>query len=379
MHFKYSTMNKTIFLSLGLIFLFSCAKKKEGNLTINGKLENADSEMVYLQHLGTKMATLVDSAKVNGDGSFELITNIGDEMSFYRVLLDDSRHSNLVLKANDKVEYSADANTMSNTYNVSGSEQSAFLKEVIDLQYKNFYLQDSLKKEMKVYNQSGDMGGYVQTLQFARMQQQGYVDQLKKFIDKQPASLAALVAAEQMDPNKDFEHMDKALSGIKDLIPNSEYYKSFNSKLEQFRKLAVGAVAPELAFNSPDGELLKLSDYRGKYVLIDFWASWCKPCRAENPNVVKVYDQYKSKGFEIVGVSLDQRKDAWVKAIGADNITWPQMSDLGGWQSMPAKIYNIQSIPATYLLDPDGVIVAKNLRGNSLENKLSEIFADYNG
>ncbi|MEL7533743.1 MAG: TlpA disulfide reductase family protein [Bacteroidota bacterium] len=144
-------------------------------------------------------------------------------------------------------------------------------------------------------------------------------------------------------------------------------------KAQLAKKLAVGAVPPEIELPNPDGKVIRLSDLKGKYVLLDFWASWCRPCRAENPNVVRVYDEYKNKGFEILGISLDRTRDAWIKAIADDGLNWKHVSDLQFWNSVAAKDYSVGSIPATFLLDKEGKIIAKNLRGPSLEAKLAEV------
>ncbi len=141
----------------------------------------------------------------------------------------------------------------------------------------------------------------------------------------------------------------------------------------------IGDKAPDLAFKNTDGKIMKLSDLKGKIVLIDFWASWCGPCRRENPNVVSAYNKYSkakfkdAKGFEIFSVSLDQNGDAWKAAIAKDQLAWPyHVSDLGGWSSAPAKAYQIQSIPASFLIDGNGIIVAKNLRGPLLDQELDK-------
>lgn len=139
----------------------------------------------------------------------------------------------------------------------------------------------------------------------------------------------------------------------------------------------VGDIAPDLEFKNPDGKMVKLSSLRGNIVLVDFWASWCGPCRRENPNVVAAYNKYSqakfkdAKGFKIYSVSLDKSKDAWVGAIAQDNLSWPDhVSDLGGWASQPAQIYGIRSIPQSFLLDKNGVIIAQNLRGQNLHTTL---------
>ena len=137
--------------------------------------------------------------------------------------------------------------------------------------------------------------------------------------------------------------------------------------------LAVGSEAPDFAQAKPDGSVLKLSDLRGKIVLIDFWASWCKPCRRENPSVVLAYNKYKSKGFEIIGVSLDKDRGRWLQAVEQDGLTWPQVSDLAFWQNAVALQYGVRSIPFTVLVDQEGKVLATKLRGEALEKKLEEL------
>lgn len=152
--------------------------------------------------------------------------------------------------------------------------------------------------------------------------------------------------------------------------------QGIKTQIKGAKSFLTGAVAPDFALKTPEGEEMKLSDLRGKVVLVDFWASWCGPCRKENPNVVRAYNKYKAKGFDVIGVSLDRQKDRWVKAIEKDQLAWHHVSDLKGWQNKAAKLYGVRSIPHTVLLDKDGKIIARNLRGEQLYQKLNQLFGE---
>lgn len=177
----------------------------------------------------------------------------------------------------------------------------------------------------------------------------------------------------------DYQYFEMVSSGLKEAYPYSDYSSFIDSDLESIRHQieqmnAPADVAPEIVLNDTNGNPLALSSLRGKVVLLDFWASWCRPCRAENPNVVRMYEKYKDKGFTVYSVSLDNNRDAWLRAIEEDNLSWPNhVSDLKGWQSEGAAIYGVGSIPATFLIDENGVIIGQNLRGMDLERKLQEV------
>lgn len=166
--------------------------------------------------------------------------------------------------------------------------------------------------------------------------------------------------------------MEQRFNMLSEEVRNSEIGKSLAGSIAYFKVGAIGSDALDFTQNDVEGKPVKLSSFKGKYVLLDFWASWCKPCRLENPNVVKVYNQFKNKNFTVLGVSLDQSKDAWVKAIEADKLTWTQVSDLQQWNNAVAQMYHIQSIPGNFLIDPNGKIVGRDLRGENLEKKLCE-------
>lgn len=197
---------------------------------------------------------------------------------------------------------------------------------------------------------------------------------MRSYLDKNPGSPIAMFALNQYagyeinpaEVEPVFNHLDKK-------IKRSEAGKAFVQRLEAAKRTAVGQPAIDFSQTAADGKQISLTSFRGKYVLVDFWASWCGPCRAENPNVVKAYSRYKEKGFEILGVSLDDKKDKWLAAIQADNLSWIHVSDLRGWKNAAAELYSIRAIPQNLLIDPQGVIIAKNLRGDALESKLDEI------
>ena len=367
-------MRNYLQLLLAAALFTGCGLSEPDGYRISGQLKNGAGITIYLDELTSTSIISVDSAVADGDGNYAL-TGMIDQVGFYKIRLAENNFVNIVLHPEDDITLSGDAAYLYGSYKVEGSRDAIALYEL------NEYLRifgvrtDSIRQVAA--SSAGRPGA-----QFANMQINNYYNEmlkeksdfLKKFVDEHSSSIASLAAIESLDPAADAAYFIKLDKNLNELYPNLLYVKNFHVKVVQIARLAVGAEAPQILLNNPEGKTIALSSLRGKIVLLDFWASWCKPCRIENPHVVKLYEKYKDKGFEIYGVSLDRQKGAWLQAIQQDGLNWIHVSDLGFWNSAPVKLYNINSIPQTYLIDKEGKIIAKGLRAPDLEKKLAEIF-----
>ena len=202
-------------------------------------------------------------------------------------------------------------------------------------------------------------------------------EQMKQFIlDNALSNPKSIIAAYAVNRNAyyfDENDLEPVVNNFDESIKGSTYVEGLVERLETLKRVAVGQPAIDFTMDDMDGEPVALSSLFGNYLLVDFWASWCGPCRQENPNVVEAYNKFHDKGFDVLGVSFDKTKDKWIEAVENDGLTWHHVSDLQYWGNAAGKLYGINSIPANVLLDPEGKIIAKNLRGEDLQNKLAEL------
>jgi len=360
-----------------MLVLVACSGGNH-KFTIIGNISGMPEQTVVLEQLNANdVITIVDSERSKPDGHFEL-SGISPEPGLYRIHF---RQNKFILLSVDKgnLKVTADWNTIDD-YNVAGSVASEQLKDfVISIRE---HLRDFNTMSVVLDTLKAKGNDSILTIAKKNFQDMGgqFTHFVEQFADSTHYEPNAVFAARMVNAASETTFLEQFTQTINHKFPGTrmskdftEYYMKVTARLQtpnNSNPLSHGAKAPDFLLPDVDGKMVSLSSLRGKYVLLDFWASWCKPCRGENPNVVAAYQKYKGKNFTILSVSLDNNKDAWTRAIQDDHLEWTQVSDLKGWSSVAAVTYNVQSIPTNFLVDPSGRIIANDLRGDVLDKVL---------
>ncbi len=381
-------MKKYCTLVLMVAGFISCNPKIEkGHFKVNADIKNIENQKVFLEQLyfNNSQPQVLDTAEiVNGKFS---VQGIASEEGMFRLRFEKMNNGFIFINDALEINFTADIKDPSltgPTFSSTANKTLISFLSVLDAKGK-MISEETAKLEALKTTQNNDSAVAAETVQVNELKS-GFKNYVLAFADTTSHPVLAMFALGYANDAKP-ELLDKIVGNLSTRFPNHQEAATMISRYNQMKtqqaqtktttkaagRPGVGSVAPDFTMNDVNDKPFSLSQLKGKYVLVDFWASWCAPCRGENPNVVAAFNKYKNKNFTILGVSLDEKKEAWLKAIKDDNLAWTQISDLKGWSSASVGLFGFDGIPYNVLIDPQGKIVATELRGPELEAKLAEL------
>ena len=358
---------KNLFYFLMAIVLISACSKPENHFEIRGEMDGISDGWVVLAKVDDNKLQPVDSV-MSKNGSFDFEGTIDAPEVYYLQFKTDNKYQSFFLESGS-IAISGNPEKPE----ITGSENQTIYDQFND-SLASF---DQLMRDISMQYREAQMTGNVDIITQLETQFDAVETQVNQymvdFVKKNPAKAVAPYVVITNSYNFTLEQLNELRAALDPALQNNKYVTALDETISKQEKVAIGKPAPLFSQADTSGNVVSLNSFQGKYLLIDFWASWCKPCRGENPNVLSAYLKFHDKNFDILGVSLDRSKDLWLQAIQEDSLIWNHVSDLKYWENEASQLYAVNSIPANFLIDPQGVIIAKDLRGEDLHTKLAEL------